>query len=188
MFIYGRKGREKHLIFTRCRFDNLWMEWTCILYKRGIVSMSSVYLLSCSFFFFSSSSFLLHFSYFGKCSLCNYSLYKVCKLKIQENICVRACVHIYVYIMRIHIHICMYNIHIYAHMHRYLYIYLCLFHLFLMLGSQRNFHNCHLFFLWKFRNSQILKWKADNFSIFRFTPIHFFEFHNSFLQESTKIM
>lgn len=92
--------------------------------------MSSVYLLSCSFFFFSSSSFLLHFSYFGKCSLCNYSLYKVCKLKIQENICVRACVHIYVHIMRIHIHICMYNIHIYAHMHRYLYIYLCLFHLF----------------------------------------------------------
>lgn len=117
MFIHGRKGREKHLIFVRCRFDNLWMEWTCTLYKRGIVSM-----------FFCISSFLLFFS-FLLCLLfyyifpiwvnvlfvCNYSLYKVCKLKIQGNICMRARVHIYVYIIHIHVYIYIRIIYIYMH-------------------------------------------------------------------------
>lgn len=102
-------------------------------------------------------------------------------------VCAHVCIYMCILCVYIYIYVCI--IYIYMHTCTDICTYICAYFIFfLMLGSQRNFHNCHLLFLWKFRNSQILKWKADNFSIFRFTLIHFFEFHNSFLQESTKIM
>lgn len=180
--------KEERNIWYLWDVDLIISEWNERAHYINVESFlcSSVYLLFCSFFFFSSlSSFLLHFSYLvNVLFVCNYSLYKVCKLKIQGNICMRARVHIYVYIIRIHIYVYTYNIHIYAHMHRCLYIFLCLFHLFLILGSYfPQLSSCENSETRKYE----LKWKVDNFLNFRYVPVHFFKFYNGFLQASTKI-